>query len=104
MPDSVGSTYRAKLPQTLPCGTFGMTEATGIVATGGYAMDPELGFTQLGFPLTGVEVRIVDLVPGRDLPTGERGEVLTRGYTLFCGYSRGAERTGDKGEIRRETG
>src|SRR3546814_706562 len=83
MPDSVGSTYRAKLPQTLQCGTFGMTEATGIVATGGYAMDPELGFTKLGFPLTGVEVRIVDLETGKDLPTGERGEVLIRGYTCL---------------------
>src|SRR3546814_15486477 len=56
-------------------------------------MDPELGFTKLGFPLTGVEVRIVDLETGKDLPTGERGEVLIRGYNLFDGYYRDAEKT-----------
>src|SRR3546814_6508622 len=58
-------------------------------------MDPELGFTKLGFPLTGVEVRIVDLETGKDLPTGERGEVLIRGYNLFDGYYRDAEKTAE---------
>src|SRR3546814_20746032 len=72
-----------------------MTEATGIVATGGYAMDPELGFTKLGFPLTGVEVRLVDLETGKDLPTGERGEVLIRGSNLFDGYYRDEEQTAE---------
>ncbi len=93
MPDAVGETYRRKVPETLQCGTFGMTEATGIVATGGYAMDRELGFTKLGFPLVGVEVRIVDLETGTNLPTGERGEVLIRGYNLFDGYYKDPEKT-----------
>jgi fatty-acyl-CoA synthase/long-chain acyl-CoA synthetase len=86
MPASVGQTYRAKVPHTLQCGTFGMTEATGIVTTGGYDMDRELGFTRLGFPLAGIEVRIVDRETGEDLPIGEVGEVLIRGYNLFEGY------------------
>ena len=55
MPDAVGATYRRKVPHTLQCGTFGMTEASGIVATGGYAMNRELGFTKLGFPLAGID-------------------------------------------------
>ncbi len=95
MPDSVGQTYREKVPHTLQCGTFGMTEASGIVATGGYEMDPELGFTKLGFPLAGIEVRIVDHESGRDLGVDERGEVLIRGYNLFDGYYKDAEKTAE---------
>ncbi|MDE2465150.1 MAG: long-chain fatty acid--CoA ligase, partial [Alphaproteobacteria bacterium] len=95
MPESVAKAYRRKTPQALQCGTFGMTEASGIVSTGGYDMDPELGFKALGFPLTGIEVRIVDPETGRALPTGERGEVLIRGYNLFDGYYRDPERSAE---------
>jgi len=94
MPDRVGQAYREKAPNMLQVGTFGMTEATGIVTTGGYDMDPELGFQRLGYPLTGIEVRIVDS-EGRDLPAGERGEVLIRGYNLFDGYYKDAEKTAE---------
>jgi fatty-acyl-CoA synthase len=93
MPASVSDAFRRKTPSALQCGTFGMTEASGIATTGGYGMDPELGFTQLGFPLAGVDIRIVDLETGADLPTGERGEVLIKGYSLFDGYYRDPERT-----------
>ncbi len=93
MPMAVGDAYRRKAPHVLQCGTFGMTEAAGIVATGGYAMDRELGFTRLGFPLAGIDVRIIDLETGRDLPTGGRGEVLIRGYNLFDGYYRDPDKT-----------
>jgi fatty-acyl-CoA synthase len=94
MPERVGQAYREKAPNMLQVGTFGMTEATGIVTTGGYDMDPELGFQRLGYPLTGIEVRIVD-ADGRDLPVGERGEVLIRGYSLFDGYYKDAEKTAE---------
>jgi fatty-acyl-CoA synthase/long-chain acyl-CoA synthetase len=86
MPASVGETYRRRAPHVLQCGTMGMTEASGIVTTGGYGMEPELGFTKLGFPLTGIEVRIVDLETHKDLPTDARGEILIRGYNMFDGY------------------
>jgi acyl-CoA synthetase (AMP-forming)/AMP-acid ligase II len=93
MPASVGDAYRAKVPHTLQCGTFGMTEASGIVATGGYGMEPELGFTRLGWPLAGIEVRIADIDTGEDLPPDSHGEVLIRGYNLFDGYYRDLEKT-----------
>ena len=95
MPDAVGAAYRAKVPHTLQCGTFGMTEAAGIVATGGYEMERELGFSRLGFPLPGIEVRIVHRETGTDLPVGAQGEVLVRGYNLFDGYYKDAAKTAE---------
>lgn len=94
MPDRVSQTYRTKAPNMLQVGTFGMTEATGIVSTGGYEMDPEMGFQRLGYPLAGVDVRIVD-EEGNDLPSGARGEVLIRGYNLFDGYYKDPQKTAE---------
>lgn len=74
-------------------GTFGFTEAFGIVATGGGDMAPDKGYSGLGWPLLGVEVKIVDPECGHDLGTGERGEVLVRGPTRFGGYYRDPEKT-----------
>ena len=95
MPKAVGDAYRAKMPQALQVGTMGMTEASGIVTTGGFDMDPELGFKTLGYPLAGISVRIVDVDSGADLPTGERGEVLVKGYNLLDGYYRDPTKTAE---------
>jgi fatty-acyl-CoA synthase/long-chain acyl-CoA synthetase len=95
MPESVGQAFRKAMPNTLQLGTFGMTEASGIVSTGHVGMDPELGFTRLGLPLIGQEVRIIDHESGIDLALGERGEVLIRGYNLFSGYYRDEEKTAE---------
>ena len=94
MPEKVGEAYRKKAPDMLQVGTFGMTEASGIVTTGGYEMDPEMGFSRLGYALPGVELRIVD-PDGNDLPVGERGEVLVRAYSLFDGYYKDPEKTAE---------
>ncbi|MHC8380506.1 class I adenylate-forming enzyme family protein [Pseudomonas sp. LB3P14] len=94
-PKSVGEAFRKAMPQTLQAGTFGMTEASGIVATAHWGMDPELGFTRLGLPMVGQEIRIIDPQTGADLPIGERGEVLVRGYNLFDGYYRDPEKTAE---------
>ena len=92
-PAKVGAMWRAKAPHIQHVGTFGLTEAFGIVATGGGAMDPDKGFTGLGWPLLGIEVRIVDPITGTERATGEQGEVLVRGPTLFDGYYRDPERS-----------
>ncbi|MGD9472433.1 MAG: class I adenylate-forming enzyme family protein [Novosphingobium sp.] len=95
MPVSVGDAYRAKMPNALQVGTFGMSEASGIVATGGYDMDPELGFKALGYPLKGVAVRIVSPETGEDAGVGERGEVWFRGYNMLDGYHRDPVKTAE---------
>jgi fatty-acyl-CoA synthase len=95
MPKAIGDAYREKMPNALQVGTFGMSEASGIVSTGGYDMDPELGFQTLGYPLKGISVRIVDTETGEDLPTGERGEVLIKGYNMLDGYHRDPVKTAE---------
>lgn len=95
MPAHVGQAYRDKAPDMLQVGTMGMTEASGIVTTGGYDMAPEMGFQRLGYPLLGIEVRIVDPETGEERPVGDRGEVLVRGYNLFDGYYKDPAKTAE---------
>jgi fatty-acyl-CoA synthase len=94
-PKSVGEIYRAAMPGTLQLGTYGMTEASGIVSTGHYGMDPELGYSRLGTALLGIEVRIADPQTGADVPTGERGEICLRGYSMLSGYYRDAAKNAE---------
>jgi fatty-acyl-CoA synthase len=93
MPEVLGQTYREKIPHTLQFGTFGMTEASGVVATGGYDMPREMGFLRLGTPLIGIDVKIINIETGKEATPNEHGEVLIRGYNLFDGYYRDAEKT-----------
>ena len=93
MPDSVGDAYRRRAPNMLQVGTIGMTEAAGIITTGGYDMDPEMGFSRLGYPLSGIDVRFVDPDTGVQVPVGQRGEIQVRGYNLFEGYYKAPELT-----------
>jgi acyl-CoA synthetase (AMP-forming)/AMP-acid ligase II len=95
MPQAVGDAYRAKMPNAVQVGTFGMTEASGIVTTGGFDMDPELGFQALGYPMAGVSVKVIDLETGREQPAGERGEVWIKGYNLLDGYYRDPVKTAE---------
>lgn len=95
MPKSVGDAYRAKMPNALQVGTYGSSEASGIVTTGGFDMDPELGFEALGYPLKGVSVRIVSPESGEEVPTGERGEIWIRGYNMLDGYHRDPDKTAE---------
>lgn len=48
-----------------------------------------------GKPVPGVEVRIVDIDTGADLPCGERGEILLRSPVAFKGYWRRPEATAE---------
>jgi fatty-acyl-CoA synthase len=95
MPHVVGDAYRAKMPNALQVGTYGMTEGSGIVTTGGFNMNPELGFRALGYPMVGVSVKIIDLETNQELPVGARGEIWIKGYSLLDGYYRDPVKTAE---------
>ena len=68
---------------------YGQTEATARIA----CLDPEQFEAKLGSagrPLDNLTVRIVD-ERGRDLPTGEAGEILVKGPSISSGYFNDAE-------------
>jgi acyl-CoA synthetase (AMP-forming)/AMP-acid ligase II len=64
---------------------YGITESSGIVTMCRHDDDPDVIATTVGRPLPGLHVRIVD-DQGHELPSGEPGEILVRGYTIMRGY------------------
>jgi len=64
---------------------YGLTESTGTVSMCRPGDDPETIARSCGAPLPGVEVKVVD-AQGRELPRGEEGEILVRGYNVMRGY------------------
>jgi malonyl-CoA/methylmalonyl-CoA synthetase len=68
---------------------YGMTEC-GMILSNPY-LGPRLP-GQVGAPLPGVSVRLVD-GDGRDLPAGSEGELLVRGANVFGGYWQAPEKT-----------
>jgi fatty-acyl-CoA synthase len=63
---------------------FGMTETYGPITLPGENDAPDRWATN-GYPLDGVEIRIVDATTGDDCPTGVVGEILFRGL-VTSGY------------------
>jgi len=105
---------RRPLDPTLTVGSLGMSETCGPhtfwtpeLETSGA---PEEYRGTFGLPVPGVEHRIVDPVTGQDMPPGQEGEVLVRGYSLMLGMYRreraevfdadGWYHTGDRGLFR----
>ena len=69
---------------------YGMTE-TGMNVSNPY--DGERRPGTVGFPLPGVEIRIVDPETSAALPAGEIGMIEVRGPNVFSGYWRMPEKT-----------
>jgi len=64
---------------------YGLTETCGIATMCRYDDDPETIANTSGRAIPGVDVRVVD-DDGREVPRGERGEVVIRGYNVMQGY------------------
>src|ERR671911_611469 len=64
---------------------YGLTESTGIATMCRHTDDPETIANTAGRPIPDVEVRAVDDA-GKDVPVGEPGEVVVRGYNVMAGY------------------
>ena len=71
---------------------YGMSEA-GMMASN--PIDGERRAGAVGFPLPGVELRIVDEKSGEELPRGKVGAIEVRGPNVFKGYWRMPEKTRD---------
>lgn len=94
-PPAVVEKIQAAMPLAIQVGTYGMTETSGTVCTSRLDDPVELRTTRLGPPLPGVEVKLVDPETGDEVPTGERGEILVRGYSLLDEYYRAPEKTAE---------
>jgi len=64
---------------------YGLTECCGIVSMCRFDDDPETIATTSGRAIPGIEVRCVGK-DGREVPRGEPGEVIVRGYNVMRGY------------------
>jgi acyl-CoA synthetase (AMP-forming)/AMP-acid ligase II len=64
---------------------YGLTESTGIATMCRHDDDLETIATTAGRAIPDVEVLVVD-GDGKEVPTGEPGEVVVRGYNVMAGY------------------
>jgi HIP---CoA ligase len=64
---------------------YGLTESCGIATMCRYDDDPETIATTSGRAIPGVDVRVVE-EQGAEVPRGEPGEVVIRGYNVMLGY------------------
>ncbi len=64
---------------------YGLTEASGIATMCRHDDDPETIANTSGRAIPDVEVQIVD-DEGNELPRGEPGEIVVRGYNVMLGY------------------
>lgn len=81
------------LPNAPLMGAFGMTETCGTVAYGSPTDSEIQRLTTCGSPLSGWEVKILDVDTRGEVATGLRGEIAVRGVGLFAGYFNAPELT-----------
>jgi fatty-acyl-CoA synthase/long-chain acyl-CoA synthetase len=73
----------------------GMTEAAGIYALSDRRETILERSQAQGKAAPGIEVRIVDIMSGKDVPDGTMGEILLRGYCVMTEYYKAPEKTAE---------
>ena len=73
---------------------YGLTEASGIATMCRHDDDPEVISRTSGRAIDGVEVLVVD-GDGDELPRGEPGEIVIRGYNVMRGYLDDPDKTAE---------
>ena len=89
VPMKLLESYRGLLGLNISEG-YGLTETSPVVTWNRADGPPKFG--TVGYPLTCSQVKVVDDT-GKDLPSGQEGEVLVRGLNLFSGYLNQPEHT-----------
>ncbi len=87
--------FQEAMPQAVQTGAYGLTEAGGVIAFNHPDEDLETRLSTCGQPFPGIDVKIVDPDTLDELPPGERGEILIRGYCLFEGYYRAPDKNAE---------
>jgi acyl-CoA synthetase (AMP-forming)/AMP-acid ligase II len=73
---------------------YGLTESSGIATMCRHDDDPEIIAHTSGRAIPDVEVLVVD-EHGTEVPRGESGEIVIRGYNVMLGYLDDAEQTAE---------
>ena len=84
---------QAMLPNVSQIGSYGLTEAGGVVSFNDWNESYEDRIDTVGPPVRGLEVRIVDPDTGTVLGPHEPGEIQVRGIGVFTGYYKDPEKT-----------
>lgn len=84
---------QSRVPHAVQLANYGITEGSGHVAMTTIDDDLDTRVTTGGFPLPGMETRIVDLESGAAATAGRQGEILFRGGSRFAGYYKDPEAT-----------
>jgi acyl-CoA synthetase (AMP-forming)/AMP-acid ligase II len=95
LPESLMLKLMEMLPECELIQACGMTETAGIYAVCAPEDSLEIRARAQGRPSPGVELRIIDPETGDDLPAGESGEILVRGYCVMEGYFDDPEKTAE---------
>jgi fatty-acyl-CoA synthase len=74
---------------------YGLTEASPVMTQSDVTDSLEVRCSTVGRPMPGIEVRVADSRTCGELPRGEVGEVLCRGYNVMRGYYNMPEATGE---------
>ena len=75
------------------CIGYGQTEASPIITFTSVEDPIEVRVGTVGRPIPGLAVKLVDPAVGREVSTGEPGELLVRGHCVMAGYYHNPEAT-----------
>lgn len=91
-PEDLLRQFQAAFPHAVQVAAYGLSEATGVVGFNELTDTLEQRIATTGRPFPGIEVKVVDPETLAELPPGEVGEIWVRGYSLFEGYWKDAEK------------
>jgi fatty-acyl-CoA synthase len=72
---------------------YGLTEASPVMTQTRQHDDIRVRTETVGRALPHLEVKVIDIATGEDLPAGQQGEVCVRGYSVMKGYYNNPEAT-----------
>ena len=84
---------QAVLPHAIQVSSYGATECSSFLSMGKVDESLEIRTTTGGHPIPGIDARVVEPGSSQDLPDGELGEIIYRGWSVFTGYYRDPEAT-----------